>query len=174
MAKNLPFGHHRTTLSGCIYTKACIGDWEKLLKQQYLLHTSSQYGELRPNNSWNWFSSLCHPSKFQWVSHLAFVNAAMSLTRGPTNFAQCLAVSWAATLCIHFWGHLPPHGILPSTKCTLCPSLAFCIGSVTAWHSSNGHQPNFAAWYKEWNYGTFAEDATYIRLGGHHVHQPTF
>jgi len=29
--------------------------------------------------------------------------------------------------------------------------------------------------YKEWNYGTFAEGATYIRLGGHYVgHWPTF
>jgi len=29
--------------------------------------------------------------------------------------------------------------------------------------------------YKEWNCGTFAEGATYIRLGGHHVgHRPTF
>ena len=25
------------------------------------------------------------------------------------------------------------------------------------------------AWYKECNYGTFAEDATYIWLGGYHV-----
>jgi len=32
-----------------------------------------------------------------------------------------------------------------------------------------------AAWYKEWNYGTFAEGTTCIRLGGHHVgHRPTF
>jgi len=31
------------------------------------------------------------------------------------------------------------------------------------------------SWYKEWNYGTFANGATYIRLGGHHVgHRPTF
>ena len=36
-------------------------------------------------------------------------------------------------------------------------------------------QPNFAVSYKEWNYGTFAEVATYIRLGSHHVgHRPTF
>jgi len=43
-------------------------------------------------------------------------------------------------------------------KFTLRPSLAFSyIGSVTARHSSSGRQPNFAAWYKEWNYGTFAE-----------------
>jgi len=56
------------------------------------------------------------------------------------------------------------------------PSLAFSyIGSITARHSINGRQPNFAASYKEWNYGTFADGATYIRLGGHHVgHRPTF
>jgi len=55
-------------------------------------------------------------------------------------------------------------------------SLAFFyIGSVTARHSSSGREPNFAAWYKEWNYRTFAEGATYIRQGGHHVwHGPTF
>jgi len=61
-------------------------------------------------------------------------------------------------------------------KFTLRPSLAFSyISSVTARHSSSGPQPNFAAWYKEWNYGTFVEGATYIRLCGHHVgHRPTF
>jgi len=61
-------------------------------------------------------------------------------------------------------------------KFTLRPSLAFSyIGSVTARHSSSGPQPNFAMWYKELNYGTFTEGATYIRLGGHHVgHQSTF
>jgi len=90
--------------------------------------------------------------------------------------ARSLAVSWAGTLYIHFWGLLPPDGILSRAKFTLRPSLAFSyIGSVTARHSSSGRQPNFAAWYKEWNYGTFADGATYIRLGGHHSgHRPTF
>jgi len=75
-----------------------------------------------------------------------------------------------------FLGLLPPDGILLRAKFTLRPSLAFSyFGSVTAQHSSIGPQPNFAAWYKEWNYGTFAEGATYIWLGGHHVgHRPTF
>jgi len=75
-----------------------------------------------------------------------------------------------------FGGLLPPNGILPGAKFALRPSLAFSyIGSVTARHSSSGPQPNFATWYKEWNYGTFADVATYIRLGGHHVgHRPTF
>ena len=60
---------------------------------------------------------------------------------------------------------------------SLCiPSLAFSyIGSVTARHSSSRRQPKFAACYKEWNCGTFAEGATYIRPGGHHVgYRPTF
>ena len=60
---------------------------------------------------------------------------------------------------------------------SLCvQSLAFSyIGSVTARHSSSRRQPKFAACYKEWNCGTFAEGATYIQPGGHHVgHRPTF
>jgi len=69
-----------------------------------------------------------------------------------------------------------PDGILPGANFTLRPSLTFSyIGSVTARHSSSECQPNIAAWYKEWNYRTFADDATYIGLGGHHVgHRPTF
>jgi len=77
---------------------------------------------------------------------------------------------------IHFQGLLHPNGILPGADFALCPSLAFSyIGSIIARHSSSGRQPNFVAWYKEWNYGTLVEGATYIRLGGHHVgHRPTF
>jgi len=45
---------------------------------------------------------------------------------------------------MHFWGLLPPNGNLPAAKFTFRPSLVFSyIGSVTAWHSSSGHQPNF-------------------------------
>ena len=58
---------------------------------------------------------------------------------------------------IHFWGLVPPSRILPGAKFTLRPSLAFSyIGNITARHSISGRQPNFAAWYKVWNYGTFA------------------
>jgi len=52
-----------------------------------------------------------------------------------------------------FSGALAPKGILPGAKFTLCPSLALSyIGSIIARHSSSEHQPNFAAWYTEWNY----------------------
>jgi len=70
----------------------------------------------------------------------------------------------------YIFGVIDTKGILPAAKFTLHPSLAFFyIGSVTARHSSSGHQPNFVAWYKEWNYGTYADGITYIDLGGHHV-----
>ena len=89
IAKNSPSGHHRTTLSGYIFTtKAHIDNLKKLVKQQYLLQMSAQYGELRPTNGWDRFGRLGHPYKFQRVLHLA---------------------------------------------------------SVTAWHSSSGHQPNVAS-----------------------------
>ena len=51
----------------------------------YLLHMSSQYGELRPANGWDRFGSTGHPSKFQRVSRLALVTAATSLTGGQPN-----------------------------------------------------------------------------------------
>jgi len=81
----------------------------------------------------------------------------MSLNGGQANFAQCLAVSWAGTPYIHFWGLFTPNGILPGAKFTMCPSLLFSyIGCVTARHLSSRRQPNFVAWYKEWNCGTFS------------------
>ena len=71
-----PSGHHSTTLSGYIFaTKARIDNQKKkLVKQQYLLHMSSQYGE-RPTNSWDRLTSLGHPCKFQLVSRLGSVTA---------------------------------------------------------------------------------------------------
>jgi len=151
---------------------------KKLVKQQYLLHMSSQYGKLRPTNGWDRFRSLGQPRN---SNGFCVLTSLMQRYRSPQasqtwNFARCLAVSWASTLYIHFQGLLPPDRVLFGAKFTLCPSLAFSyIGIVTARRFSSRHQPNFAAWYKEWNYEAFTEGATYIRLDGHHVgHRPTF
>ena len=125
-----------------------------------------------------------HSSKFQRVSRLGFVTAAMSLTGGQPNLARRLSVSWAGTLYI-FGSSCPLTEFCQvqntlefcQVQNSLCvPSLAFSyIGSVTARHSSSRRQPKFAACYKEWNCGTFAEGATYIQPGGHHVGlRPTF
>jgi len=145
IAKKSPSGHHRTTLSGYIFaTEAYIDNRKKLVKQQYLPHMSPQYGELRPTNGWDRFTSLGHPSKFQRVSRLAFVTAATSLTGGQPNFARCLAVSWAGIHYIYIFGG--SDWTLTGAKFTLRPSLALSyIGNVTARHSGSGRQPNFAA-----------------------------
>jgi len=43
---------------------------KKLVKQQYLLHMSPQYGELRPTSGWDRFWSLGHPSYFPRLPRL--------------------------------------------------------------------------------------------------------
>jgi len=86
--KKSPFWHHRTTLSGYIFgIKACIDNRKKLVKQQYLLHMSWQYGELWPTNGWDPLMSLGHPCKFQQLSHLSRVTAWYSSSGRQPNFA---------------------------------------------------------------------------------------
>jgi len=60
---------------------------KKPVKQQYLLHTSSQYGELWPTSCWDPFRSLRHPSEFQRVSRLGSVTARHSSSGRQPNFA---------------------------------------------------------------------------------------
>jgi len=158
-------------------TKACIDNWEKkLVKQQYLFHMSPQYGELLPTNGWDLFRSLGNPTPQQsstgfasWLCYCSDVTQG-----GQQNFARYV---WPSPGLVHYI-YTFLGGSCPLTKfCrlqnSLRPSFAFsCFGSITARHSSSGHQPNFVPWYKEWNYRTFADGARYIR---HHVgHRPTF
>jgi len=60
---------------------------EKLVKHQYLLHMSPQYGELRPSSGWDRSGCLGHPCKFQRVSRLGNVTARHSGRGSPPNFA---------------------------------------------------------------------------------------
>ena len=58
-------------LSGCIFAiKACI-DNRRNVKQQYLLHTSSQYGACLPTNGWDRLVSFGHPANFNGFRVLA-------------------------------------------------------------------------------------------------------
>jgi len=99
------------------------------------------FGSLMAEIGWRVWGTTAN--KFQQVSRLGFVTAPTSLTGDQPNFARCLAVSWTGTLYIHFWALLPPNKILPDTKFTLCPSLAFSyIDSATA-------RQTYEAWYKE-------------------------
>jgi len=51
---------------------------KELVKQQYLLHMSLQYGKLRPTSGWDLLASLGLPNKFQRVSRLGSVTAGHS------------------------------------------------------------------------------------------------
>jgi len=102
-----------------------IDNRKKIVKRQYLLHKSLQYGELRPTNSWDLLASLGHPSKFQQFRVLASLLHRRRSTEVNQTFAWCLAISWAGTLYIHFRGLLPPNRILPPAKFTLHPTLVF-------------------------------------------------
>jgi len=98
IAKNSSYGHHRTTLSGCVFaTKVYIDNRKKLAKRQYLLH----FGPLPAK------VGLEHRSKFQRVSRVGFVSAPTSLNGRHPNIARCLAVSGAGILYIHCRRLLP-------------------------------------------------------------------
>jgi len=60
---------------------------KKLVKQQYLLHMSPQYGELRPTSAWDVLANLGYPSKFQRVSRLGRITARHSSSGRQPNFA---------------------------------------------------------------------------------------
>ena len=137
LSRKTPSVHHCTTLLGYIFTtRACIDNWKKTS------HLPHNMVKTSPTNGWDRLASLGHPSKFQQVSCLGFVTAATSLSGSQPNFARCLAVSCVATLYIHFLQLLPRNGILPGAKFSL---LLLAVGSVTARHSSSGHEPNFVA-----------------------------
>ena len=74
-AKKSPSGHHRTTLSGCIFaTKACIDNRKKLLSS-YISSTCPQYGELRPTIAAEIVSGAWGTRYFQGLPRLGSVTA---------------------------------------------------------------------------------------------------
>jgi len=144
---------------------------------------NSNISSRRPHNMANFSPLMAEIGLAVWGTPANFnqfrVLASLLQRRHSPEANQTLYDLWPSPGLVHYiyiFGGYCPDEILLRAKFTLRPSLALSyIGSVTAWHSSSGPQPNFAAWYKEWNYGTFTEGATYIRLGGHHVgHRPTF
>jgi len=107
----------------------------------------SEYGERQPTDGFRHLASLLH-------------------RRRSMDVNQTLHDVWPSSGLVHyvytFEGHMPPAGILLGAKFTLRPILAF---SSLLLHGTRavgrGRQPNFAAWYNEWNYRTFTVGATY-------------
>jgi len=120
--KKTPSRHHRTNLSGYIFTtKACIDNRKNVVKQQYLLHMSSQYGELRLTNGWDPFGTPRQISTGFASSLRCCTDVAQRRSTRLCRMFGCL-LGWYT---IHLWGLLPPNGILPAAKLTLRPQV--CI-----------------------------------------------
>jgi len=104
IARNSPSGHHRTTLSGCIFaTKACCMDSRKKLLN----------------------------SKFQRVLRLGFVTAPTSRNGSQPNFARCLAIrllDWYTTYTL--LGALVPSR--NSARCKIDFTSKSCV--LLCWH----------------------------------------
>jgi len=100
---------------------------KKLVKQQYLSHTSSQYGELgelaAEIGSLVW-GTLANFKGF-WVFAALGPYCSDVAHRRPTNLCTIFdrLLGWYTVYT--FWGLLPPDRILPCAKFTLRPSLAF-------------------------------------------------
>ena len=79
---------------------------EKIVKQQYLCHMSTQYGELRSTNSLDRFGCLETPANFIGFRVLPLL---LQSRRSPeaNQTVRCLVVSWDGTLYIHFRGSCP-------------------------------------------------------------------
>jgi len=146
---------------------------EKLVKWQYFrIYNMVNFGALRSDICWRvWAPQQISTGFASWLCYCSDV-----VHRRPTKICTMFGRLLGWYTIYTFSGNFACWRNLAGANFTLHPSLAFsCTGNVTARHSSSGRQPNFAALYKEWNYGTFADGDTYIRLGGHHVgHRPTF
>jgi len=142
---------------------------KKLVKQQYLLHMSPQYGKLRPTNGWDCWPVWGTPANFNWFRPLAL----LLHQRRSTEVKKTLQDVWPSPGLVHYI-HILRGSCRLTEFCNRFASKSY-IGSITVQHSSSSREPKFVAWYKVWNYGIFTEGATYIRLDGHHIgHWPTF
>jgi len=155
---------------------------KKLVRHQYLLHMSSQYvnfGPLTAETGWQiWGTS----ANFNGVRVFASLLRWCHSTVVHQTLHDVWPSAWLEYYTYVFGGSCPRNGILPGAKSTLCPSLAFLLfwqcycTALEQWASAK-----LCAWYKEWNYGTFAHHfqqrapPMFQGLGGHHVgHRPTF
>jgi len=136
--KKSPSAHHRTTLFRLILaTKACIDNRKKVVKQQYLLHMSAQYDELRPTSGWDRFVSFRHPIKFQRLWRLGVVTARNSSTGLQPNFA-------ALNRGRHLYSQGGHHvGIGPPSSYDMIRSMIFtCTEKLTYSQLSLSHGTN--------------------------------
>ena len=166
--KKSPSGHHRTTLSGYIFaTKARIDNWEKIVKQQYLLHVSHNMVNFGPLAADVGPVVRGTPTNFNGFRVLALLLQRRRSPEANHTLHDVWPLPGLVDYIIHFRRLLPVTEFcqVQNSMCVL-QVLRSPIGIAAARHSSIGHQSIFAAL----NRGRHLCSA-----GGHHVgHWPTF
>ena len=177
--KKSPSGHHHTTLLGCIFAnKACIDNWKNLLNSNISSTCSHNMANFGPLTAEIGLPVWGTPANFNGFCVLP---SLLQRRRSP-EANQTWHDVWPSPGLIHyiyiFGGSCLPDGILPFATCKIhftksCVLLywqRYCMA-----FQQRASAKLCGVVYKEWNYRTFAEGATYIRLRGHHAgHRPTF
>jgi len=108
---------------------------KKLVKQPYLPHMSSQYGELWSTSGWDLLASLGHPSKFQRVSCLGSITARQcSSGRQPNCSVEQRAppIFGRAAMTVGIGRHSSFHKFTDSfIFCFLFLLYTVCLGKVS-------------------------------------------
>jgi len=168
IAKNSPSGHHRTNCRAISWQQETYRQTEKML--------NSNVSPRCPHNMVN-FSTLAAEICWRiWGTHFnGFRVLALLLQRRRSPEAnQTFHNVWpspALVHYIHFRGFCPRRSFascklhFASKSCVLLYWQHYCT-ALDQWASAR---------LRRGTYGTFADGATYVRLGGHHVgHWPTF
>jgi len=118
---------------------------KKLVKQQYVLHMSPQYG---PTNGWDLLASFGHLSKLQRVLRLAFVTAATSLTGSQPNCMMfdhllCCYTVYTYSVALAHWQNFAPCKIHFTSKSCV---LLYCQRLHATPAAGVSQTPNYAAW----------------------------
>jgi len=97
---------------------------------------------------------------------IIIITAATSITRGQQNFARSLVVSCAGTLYIHFGAFAPLTEFchMQNSLCVQVLHSAILAAALLHGTPAAGLSQTLQCgmWYKELNYGTFADGTTYI------------
>jgi len=124
-AKNRHLGTIAQLYRAVSLTKARIENRKKLVKLQYLLHMSPQYGELRPTSGWDPLAGLGHqfqkaygPDKTPKIQHLIFQHLKSPELCGPGKSSENCAIT--------FWSLK----FIPKQQEAACMQLCDCWSNV--------------------------------------------
>jgi len=135
--------HHRTTLSGYIFaTKARIDNRKKIVKQQYVLHMSPQYGDLRPTSGWDVSLLWGTPPHFNWFRVLAALLHVSKVVGVSQTLRRWIKGATYVRQGDHHVGHWPTFLVYLSVHSSFVRTFIclFIACSVGAHHDGRGNE----------------------------------